>query len=108
MSTDRIAPCAGPQRTLEELAQRLFCIAGVLAKYRQTGGAISAGEIRLLVTQIDTGAAEAERMAREIGELTDMIHDLAGAPDAEAPAAPWARVARLRPALSVIDGGKAE
>lgn len=108
MTADRFAPCAGPQQTLEALAQRLFCIGGALAKFRGTGGHLSRDEVRLLVDQIDQGAADAERAAREIGEITDLIYDLGdAAADAEAPAAPWARVARLRPALTVIDGGRA-
>ena len=103
---ERFAAVPGPQRTLELLAQRLFCLAGTLAKYRLTGGHLSAQEVQLLVSQIDIGAAEAARVAREIEEITDLIEDLAdAAPDAEAPAAPWARVPRSRPALTVVRGG---
>lgn len=103
MSPPRVAACPGPQRTLEALAQRLFCIAGTLAKYRDTGGSISAFEVRLLVTQLDTGAAEAERVAREIEEITDLIEDLAESDDR--PNMTEALV-RVRPPLTVINGGR--
>jgi hypothetical protein len=117
----------GPQRTAEMLAERLCGIAGLFAKYRDTGGYVSPEEVRLLVDQLDRGAAEAERLAGEIGDLTTMILDMgedaqrAEQGAAEAPMAPWVRatpsglratiparerLARLKPWMTIIEGGK--
>lgn len=101
MSCERMAASVGPRRMAEEMAERLFCIAGALAKYWNTGGTLDAREVQTLVNQLDAAAAEADRMAREIGELIDMILDLAEEDDA-----PRGQIARLRPPLTVIPGGR--
>lgn len=107
MSREQFEPYSA-EMAAQKLAERLFCIAGTLAKYRDTGGHLSLFEVRTLVAQLDQAASEAEWLRREIGEVADMICDLA-----EPPAAPPAfagagsgRVARLRPPLTVLPGGR--
>ena len=59
---------------------------------------MTARDVRNVMATLDTVAAEATRLAEEIGELTDMIFDLAEQPEA----APRPR--KGPPMLTVIEG----
>jgi len=98
VSGTRLAPQPGPELTAVGIADRLYTLSGVFAQNRDTGVALTVQNVRDIMTTLDTTAAEATRLANEIGELTDMIYDLAEQPEP----APCPR--KGPPVLTVIEG----
>ena len=96
MSGTRLAPQPGPELTARELADRLLLVSGVFAAHRDTGCLLKPVDVVRMMAILDTGAADATRIANEIGELTDMIYDLAEPEPARPKKGP--------PALRIIQG----
>ena len=97
MSGTRLAPQPGPELTAAGIADRLYTLSGVFAPNRDTGEDLTAEDVRNVMATLDTVAAEATRLANEIGELTDLIYDLAEQPEAPRPR-------KGPPQLTVIEG----
>ena len=92
----RLAPQPGPQTTAAKLGEALYALSGEFGDSRDTGCTITADGVRQLMTALDTCAAEATRLAQEIGELSEMMLDLTE---------PRPRPKKGPPQLQVIEGG---